>query len=222
MTIRGMKKQARWIEKLNFLVLGVSLAGTISASALERIQLRPRCDSLSVTYASGSSTSVPMLNLPYKEEYDRIEGAINPLTGEEVPPIIFYRTRDGGPKANLRSAIYTANNAYALRIGGIQTAFIIGVDSDAATYVARRVVCILRFPPFLNVTTDKKRGQCYDNALNLLINDVDGRTKTRDDDLTDAVIDTDDEIVDFIGLYRGCDALDAEIRLWERYWAHLQ
>ena len=195
---------------------------SMDASALERIQLRPRCDSLSISYASDSSASVLVLNLPYKQEYDRIVGPINPLTGEELPPIIFYRTYDGGPKAYLRNAVAAAKSAYGLRIGGVQTAFIVGVDSDSATYVARRAICILRFPPFLNDEMDRSRKNCNENALDRLIRDVAARVVIRDDDLLKAMIDTDNEISDFKDSYGGCDGLEAEIRLWDRYWAHLQ
>ena len=195
---------------------------TVQTEALSRIQLPPSCDTMQVTYTAGHSTSVQVINLPYKEEYDRLESVTNPLTGQPTPEIILYRSHSGGPKAGLREAVSEVKRGHALRVAAIQTAAIVCIDSEIGTYAASIARCYLRFPPFMNDATDTKRKRCTDDALSTLILEVARCETEKDDDLLATAIDSDERIDEFIELYEGCGALEAEIRLWERYWAHLQ
>ena len=214
----NLEKQ-RHLVRVPILILSilVGLADGTTASAQNRIQRRPSCDTVSIPYTSGGSTSVQVINLPYKVECRRIPGYEDPVFGT-VPTVILYRYSDGGPKVDLLNGVALAKVAYAAEISSAQVAEIECLLDTGATWASQRAQC-LHDKVFGDESAYKLCKSAADKALE---NAIAACVKTKKQRLLTAVQDADDEIGTFIDAYQGCENLDAEIESWQRYWAHLQ
>ena len=215
-----MKKRIGLLRPLRNIALLFGFAACLQAQTV--IQMKPRCDSVSILYPSDVSTSVNVINLPYKKVVGETLSYFHPLLGQ-IPAVTHYTYHDGGPKVSLLDAVTLAKLDYATDLSRVLLSYTICVGDVGATFFARLAQCLIDYP--LTDTSDLaklERDACNDNALHKSAKEVQGCKDTRDNltfrHMSSAVAD----INYFIDVYGGCDTLAGEIESWERYWAHLQ
>ena len=194
------------------------MALSLGASAQRTIQLRPRCDTVTINYASGGVATVDVINQPFKVE-------IVPAVGLPVHPILSdipgkpqYRYHDGGPKVDLLGSIGSSKSAFAAEVGSAGASATICIANAFASWLSAGAQC-WHDREFIS-TEEYER--CKDAALQDRYDADYACIATLQRRYLIAILNCDSEIDLFIAAYQGCSGLDDRIEAWERYWADEQ
>ena len=186
------------------------------------IQMRPRCDSVSILYPSDVSTSVEVINLPYKRVAGKTSSYFHPLLGQ-IPAVTHYTYHDGGPKVSLLNAVTLVKLDYSTDLSRVLLSYTVCLGDAGSTFIARVAQCLIDYPPADQSDSAKlKRAACNDAAIHKSAADVQACKDKRDSSTFNHMSATIADIDYFIDVYGGCTTLADEIASWERYWAHLQ
>ncbi len=205
------------VKPMPILHLIMGLCVCLVANAQRAIQMRPACDTVSITYASGGSTSVSAINLPYKVELLPDPLPVHPILSD-VPGRPTYNYHDGGPKVDLVGSVNTAKSVYSAAVGSAGAVAIVCMASAWSSWVSARADC--RHDAEFRSEEDHEK--CVKEALDTRKAAERVCRTTLQERVLEAMLYCDDDIDLFIEAYSGCENLSSHIESWERYWADEQ
>ena len=213
---KNMKHIKTSFKTLSIAALFASLSW---GSQAQTIQMKPRCDSVSILYPSDVSTSVDVINLPYKQVSGETAGYFHPLLGQ-IPSVIYYTYHDGGPKVELLDAVTIVKLDYSTDLAKVLLRYQVCLADVGGTYFASIAKCLIDYPlTDTSEATTTLRTACTDAALITGGQASEVCKAERDASTFSHMSAAISDIDSFISLYGGCESLAAHIESWERYWA---
>jgi hypothetical protein len=180
----------------------------IDLDLYDRINLEPRCDSLTVTYVTGESAPLQAICQPYKLAVDQPDGWGGYIT--------IWEDRKEGPKIELENGVDLAKTYYALQLASASAAFTACTNTAVTSFIINSGFCLLD-----GILGSESYQECYDDELEAFITDVLLCESRRDTRLEEAITDANNSIDSFIAAYSGCNGVDALVELWQDYWDDL-
>lgn len=172
----------------------------------QRINLKPRCDAIAITYVTGESVPLQAICKPFKLAVDQPDGWGNNVT--------FWEDRSEGPKIDMQNGVALAKAVYALEINTASSAYAFEVDAAISSCVVALAFCFTDY-----LFGSDSFDECWNTELGILIDNLENLQQKRAERLGKAITDANESIDSFIEAYSRCRDLDALVVLWEDYWA---
>lgn len=173
-----------------------------------RINLKPRCDAIDITYVTGDSVPIQAICKPIKLAIDQPDGWGNDVT--------VWEDRTEGPKIDLLNGVALAKAVYALEINTASSAYVFEVDAAISSCIVALAFCFTDY-----LFGSESFDECKNTELGILTDNVENLQERRAKRLGKAITDANESIDSFIEAYSRCRDLDALVLLWEDYWAGL-
>jgi hypothetical protein len=173
-----------------------------------RINLKPRCDAIDITYVTGDSVPIQAICKPFKLAIDQPDGWGDYFT--------VWEDRAEGPKIDLQNGVALAKAVYALEINTASSAYVFEVDAAISSCIVALAFCFTDY-----LFGSESFDECKNTELGILTDNVENLQERRAKRLGKAITDANESIDSFIEAYSRCRDLDALVLLWEDYWAGL-
>ena len=172
----------------------------------DRINLQPRCDTVTVSYVSGGSYPIPTICQPYMLRVEVYAGL-----GEYMET---WEDCEEGPKRALQTGVNLAKTKYSLEVAAAQSAATACAGQAAVSYMVNLGFCLTDGI----LQGSEEYHQCEAAETDAFVSTLEACDALMIRRITNALNEVDHTMDMFVEAYAGCEGLNEMVTVWLDDW----